>query len=337
MTPFDKIECIIGDSFFFKAAEKQVVDHLKSKHNSQNIEKTIIDKNNNYDLMPSLFDINPKLIILRNPNSKLLNDAFKNITDFNNLYLLIEIEGDKYDSKIKLFKSLEENNCITVFGYCDNIEKLNAAFGHMELLLNISINEEIKSYLKDNISKLDLNNKKIYNLNKIFNELKKVYFYDRDLNVNKKDLENIINYDIDCNFFDITNSIINKDEKLFYNIIDKHIVNINEAKKAINFIISELKIMILTKEKSYLDLKGITDFINSKKYAYNIEFDENISIDKKEIHPYRIKKILEKKNSNFYNNCYNNLKICIDVYEDLNNIYYNNFKIPLYSLFNKLA
>lgn len=82
MDQFDKIECIIGDSFFFIAAEKQVIDHLKIKYNTKNIEKTIIDKNNSIDLMPGLFDFNPKLIILRNPNSKLLNMAYKNIIDF---------------------------------------------------------------------------------------------------------------------------------------------------------------------------------------------------------------------------------------------------------------
>jgi DNA polymerase III delta subunit len=337
MNHFDKIECIIGDSFFFLAAEKQVLDHLKIKYNTQNIEKTIIDKSNNIDLMPSLFDFNPKLIILRNPNSKLLNMAYQNIIDFNNLYLLIEIESEKYDSKIKLFKSLEENNCITTFGYCNDLKKLNSAFEYMQLLIGVKINKEIRDFLKNNISKMDLNNKKIYNLNKIFNELKKVYLYDRELNVDETDLKEIINYNSDCNFFDITNSIIDKNQDLFYNIIDTYVLNHNDAKKLMNFIISELKIMCLIKEKTHLDIKEIIDFVNNSHFKYKVSFDDDVDHDKKEIHPYRIRKILEKKNSSFFNNCYNNLKLCIDVYEDLNNIYYNNFRIPLYSLFFKLS
>ena len=56
----------------------------------------------------------------------------------------------------------------------------------------------------------------------------------------------------------------------------------------------------------------------------------------KEIHPYRVKKIMENRNGFFFRNHEEVLFLIDNMFNNINSIYYSNPKIPLYRLCFKL-
>jgi len=333
MSVFNKIDCILGDSFFFKAAEIELEKILSEQYNMKNIMKDFVfigddSSKLNQSLLPNIFDLEPKIVILRNIKSKFIESAINNLKTTKNVYLLIEMETEQLDKRVKVFKELEKNNCIHNLGFAYyNEDKIFLAFNKMENILGINIDDDIKQFLIDYVPKLELNNKPIHNLNRIFSEIKKINSYGISLEA----CENLINKQKYVNIFSITEALANKNAKLVLEVIDNHITDLNSSKQILSLIISEIKIICSIKNVD-LPFNQLYENINDKSGNYNLLEDIQKENKYKPVHPYRLQKILEKKNTSYFKNCDKNLELCIKAYNDLNEYYQDNFTVPIIKL-----
>jgi len=335
MDLYDRINCIIGDSFFFKIIEKEIEENIKNKYKINSINKEFILEHDNVDkinssLLPSLFDIEPKIVILRNMKNKLLLQAINNIRSTTNVFIIIEIEKDQYDKRMKIFKELENRNCLCNLGfayYKNNDKVLDLAFNRIESELECKINRDVRKYLSEYVPKSEFNNKPIHNLNRIFNELKKCCYINKDININI--CNELIAYPQKYyNIFDITNFLASKNLEKSLDIIDIYATDINEAKNIILFILSELKIICNIADIKNLEFDILYSRLNDINNSFEMMDDIENNREFKKIHPYRLKKILEKSNSDFFNNCFDYFDICLEAYNNLN-YNQNNYKIVL--------
>lgn len=335
MDLYDRINCIIGDSFFFKIIEKEIEDNIKERYNINSINKEYVFEYDNIDkinssLLPSLFDIEPKIVIFRDIKNKLLLQAINNIRSTINVFIIIEIEKDQYDKRIKIFKELENRNCLCNLGfayYKNNDKVLDLAFDKMENELGCKINKEVRKYLSEYVPKSDFNNKPIHNLNRIFNELKKCCYINKNIDINI--CNKLVAYPQKYyNIFDITNFLSSKNLEKSLDIIDIYATDINEAKNIILFILSELKIICNIADIKGLEFNVLYSKLNDINNSFEMMEDVDNSREFKKVHPYRLKKILEKRNSDFFNNCFDNFEICLETYNNLN-YSQNNYKVLL--------
>jgi len=337
MDIFDRVNGIIGDSFFFKAFENTIEKELIKKYNVSNITKDFIFNDDKIDrlyssLMPHIFDIEPKMVILRNVNTRFLSYALDSLKSTENVYLLIENEGEKPDGRSKVFKVLGKNDCLLILGvpYCNN-DNIEIAFDEMEEMINYKIDNNIRNFFKKTIPKKEYNNKPIYNLNRIYNEIHKIFMIDHELSLDLcKNM--VVKHQEYQNIFDITQALADKNCKKCIDIIDYYITDINSAKYILNFIESELKIICSLYQNNSKNFENLYQNININIDKYGLIDVENDKTEIKKIHPFRLKKILEKQNSDYYKNCLENLKLCMSLYNDLYYYYYDNYKIPVIKL-----
>ncbi len=336
---FDRINCIIGDNFFFYALEETIKKSLMKTYSLSQITKEFVFDDDNAEklnkaLFPNIFDIEPKIVILRNVKNKFISYAIDNLETTKNIYLIIEIEKEKYDARVKVFKELEKNKCIHFAGFAfydkDDI-LLNIAFNKMEELLEINIPNDIRQFIINYVPKTEYDNKPIHNLNRIYYELKKISSINKTITLDS--CKNLITYQqIYYNIFDISQALENNDLEKILKIIDTCVVNIGDAKQLLSFILSEIKIICSIQDKINMPFNILYKDITENSFKYEMLDDSEKQQDKKILHPYRLKKILEKKNSSYFKNCHNNLKLCLNAYNDLNYYYYDNFKVPIVKL-----
>lgn len=345
MPIFDRIECIVGDSFFFQAAEKNIEHNLIDQYNISRIEKEIVSKDDSIEkfnsaLLPNIFDIEPKIVVLRNIKYKLLSAAINSLKTTENVYLIIEIEENNIDGRVKILKELEKNKCLKLLGFAyyndkksDNL--FNQAISVMGKMLNYEIKDEAAKALYEYVPKIEYEGKPIHNLPRIFMEFKKL----KHISIPNEEYKNLISQpQIYYNLFDISQSLFNKNMEVSINIIDNYVIDAQSARQLLALIMSEIKIICLIKNITDLEFSALYKEVNEILKTYEILDDsENINVEYKSIHPYRLQKILEKKNSSYFKNCDNNLKLCIDAHNDLNYYYQNNFKIPLIKLCAQLC
>lgn len=334
MDIFDRIDCVIGDSFFFISAEDEIRKNLCEQYNVKAVNQEFIFSDDgveklNTALFPNLFDIDPKIVILRNIKNKFIEFAVKNLKYSNNIYLLIENETDQIDGRVKIFKTLDQHQCVhnVGFAYVDKTnDVLNLAFDKMEKMLNVKIDDKIKLFLKKYVPKIERDNKPIHNLNRIYSEIKKC---NNSIEICKNIISHPQTYQ---NIFEITNALSTKNFDLMLNVIDNHVVDIGSAAQIISLINSELQIICKIKDRKNIPFSDLYDEINKEMKNYDIEDNNYKKYDKKPLHPFRLKKILEKKNTDYFEKCDRNLQLCVDAYNDLYYYYINNYKLLVIKL-----
>ena len=336
----NRVDCIVGDSFFFQAAEKHIIGKLAEEHKTTVNKEYVFAEDNisklNYALLPNIFDIEPKLVILRNIKDKLLTDAIKSLNFSNNVHLLIEIEKEKYDKRVKIFKELEKNGCIHNVGFAYYPDKtndiLNVAFSKMEEMLQCSISNDVKDFLMEYVPKTTFQDKTIHNLNRIFSELKKAYYYNGD-EILLNDIKELVTYpQKHYELFDITQALSSNNLGLAINIIDSYVHNIEDARRILNLILSEIKIICQIVDKTNVSESELYKYLTRKGNGFDLlEDKEKNGFETKVLHPYRLHKILEKKHTSYFKDCHKNLKLCINAYNDLG-YYADGYKVVLYKL-----
>ena len=116
MKKYKNIEVFIGDEFFFDFIEEELIETLKY----DNLKKHIISSDNFSDFdnaVTGIFSfLHFNFIILRNPTAKEINHCVPIITKNQHSFMLIEINADDYDHRIKLLQELEKEDCLYKVG-----------------------------------------------------------------------------------------------------------------------------------------------------------------------------------------------------------------------------
>jgi len=331
-TQHKNIEAFVGDAFFFPIIEEEIIQNLQKN----DVDKIVIESSEQLDaqklmLESAFFTFKYKMVILRNPKTEDINKMVKIMSRTIDTFCLIEIEADSYDQRIKVLKELAADDLIYHIGipYLNKPEVLKMALDKMSKLLDCTLDGEVRGFLTEYTPKKITGDKPVHNLHKMFSEVKKAYLVDGS-DITLETLQNTFGerqqYAV---IYDITSSLADKDLKSAFNIIDLHVNDLNSAQYVMRLIMSELKIMSQLKDvPSNMSDKQIAEFLNQK---YDYDF---IDIDKKvgafSMHPFRIKKILEKKGTDFFQRSEEYLSFCSIMADNLDKVYIENYKVPLF-------
>jgi DNA polymerase III, delta subunit len=257
--------------------ENNISEHSISNYNLENtLLGDIIDDVN----MPDMFS-EKKLVLVDNTyiftgtNIKTapehnLDTLIKYLDNKNNETILIfKVNNEKLDVRKKIVKLIKEKTITLEFNKVLNINDFAK-----ENFENYKIEYSTISYLITRVG---------YDLNNLANEIEKLKLYKfEDKKITKEDIDNLTIKNIDLNIFTFIDDIIAKRKEKAYETY-KEIIKMGEEPIAINVMLAnQFRIMLKSKE---LQMRG---------------YSEKAIADCLDIHPFRVKKALEK--TNLYSN-----------------------------------
>ena len=158
-----------------------------------------------------------KLLLVNNSNflcankslsEQELDDLNKYIEKpFDDVIIVFIVREEKLDSRKKITKTISK---LSKVYECNKID-------------NYNMNNYLSNYIRDNgysisSESVDLIISKVgYELSNIMNELEKLFIYkDNDKKITKEDIDNVITKNIEKNIFELTNAIVNKNNKKIF-------------------------------------------------------------------------------------------------------------------------
>lgn len=212
----------------------------------------------------SLFD-DQKLVILNNyKNDKDMDDVLLNYLEHktDNSILILVHNNTKLDTRRKIIKYIEKNGNIVDFNKGINVNKY--IIDHFK---PYNIDNYVVNHLVDRVGK---------DIGLLNQSIEKIKIYkDEDLNITKEDIDNLTNKNIDLDIFNLIENIVNKNK-------DKAIESYNEMIKYGTEPISVL-VMLANQFRIIYQSKVLIKEMSEKEIATYLE-----------IHPFRVKKALEK-------------------------------------------
>lgn len=324
----NNVTAIIGDEFFFKTAELSIVN--KYKISSSNISiinfkiENIDDKKLISICTPTVFDMETKLIVLRYPDIKIMNEIIKKCEEFHNILILIE--SDKQDKRSKVFKELCNQKELIDIGFFNGRNNvLDLALKQMNIFFGIEVEKDIHDFI---LKKYTKNNDYVYNIYKIFNDLMKAKYIKTPISVDALNL--VMTKNKSENIFGLMDALKEKNIIKCINLLNDQIEDLSDVKKALGLILSELD--IINRIKIY-KCRTLNDWKNKENNKIEYKFmEDNNDFSTKELHPYRFKKIFEASNTIFYQYSELFTELTKKAIYKTNFIHSSSYKVPLYSL-----
>lgn len=194
---------------------------------------------------------NKKLI---EQNTELLEKYLKN-NQFDNILVFI-INKEKLDERKKIFKLIKTNGTVLEFNKTNEINKIVES-----MFENYKITPSNINLLINNVGS---------NLNILEQEINKIKLYkDQDLNIEKEDILNLTNKNIDIDFFSLIENIVSKNKEKalesYYEIIKYG----EEPIKMIVVLANKFRLIYQAKnlyKKGYSE-KDISSMLNVNYYA----------------------------------------------------------------------
>jgi DNA polymerase-3 subunit delta len=252
---------------------KSLNDILKECNSKDNISRYNLDTDSIESALidastVSMFD-DKKIIICDNANFLTADGSLENDTNllryidnsFKEVILIFIVRKEKLDERKKIVKALKKvSNVIK----CNKIEKYD-------------LNSYVMDYIKNHGYKIDnklipiINKKCLNNLSIITNELDKLFIYkNKDKNISKEDIDNVITSNIEDNVCDLTNMIVNGEKEKLISIY-RNLVKMGE---------DPIKLMVMLSNQYRLILEV--------KLMVNNGYNESEIISKLKEHPFRI-------------------------------------------------
>lgn len=252
---------------------KSLNDILKECNSKDNISRYNLDIDSIESALidastVSMFD-DKKIIICDNANFLTADGSLENDSNllryienaFKEVILIFIVRKEKLDERKKIVKALKKvSNVIK----CNKIEKYDLNSYVMDYIMN-------HGYKIDNKLIPIINKKCLNNLSIITNELDKLFIYkNKDKNISKEDIDNVITSNIEDNVFDLTNMIVNGEKEKLISIY-RNLVKMGE---------DPIKLMVMLSNQYRLILEV--------KLMVNNGYNESEIISKLKEHSFRI-------------------------------------------------
>jgi len=252
-------------------SENNISDFSISKFNlEQFLLENIIDDANTPDMFGE-----KKLIIVENAyiftgtiKKNALEHKIDTLTDYlnnpnENTIIVFKVDNEKLDVRKKIVKLIKEKTQVFEYNKLNNI--------------NSFVKELLKDYKIENNNISFLINRVGDNLNNLENEIEKLKIFKfEEKIITKKDIEDLTIKNIDLNIFTFIDDIVSKRKEKAYETY-KELIKMGEEPIAINTMLAnQFRIILKSKE---LQMVG---------------YSEKAIAETLEIHPFRVKKALEK-------------------------------------------
>ena len=257
---YGKEDYLINEKINEIVNDNNILSYNIEKYTLDNNLRSIIDSANTISLF-----LETKLIIVDDSyiftgsNKKcddinVLNDYLDNIN--NNTIIIFKTNNEKLDSRKKIVSKIKNIGQIIEF---NSIVNLNTKI--KELFNDYKIDNNLVTYFIKRVGdNLDLNS----------NEINKIKIYkDKDLLINKDDIDNLTTKNINTDIFNLLDNILNKNKESALESLTEMIKRGEEPVKIIIMLSNQFRLIYQVKElykKGYREY-DIADIIDQKPYT----------------------------------------------------------------------
>ena len=257
---YGKEDYLINEKINEIVNDNNILSYNIEKYTLDNNLRSIIDSANTISLF-----LETKLIIVDDSyiftgsNKKcddinVLNDYLDNIN--NNTIIIFKTNNEKLDSRKKIVSKIKNIGQIIEF---NSIVNLNTKI--KELFNPYKIDNNLVTYFIKRVGD---------NLDLISNEINKIKIYkDKDLLINKDDIDNLTTKNINTDIFNLLDNILNKNKESALESLTEMIKRGEEPVKIIIMLSNQFRLIYQVKElykKGYREY-DIADIIDQKPYT----------------------------------------------------------------------